>query len=357
MKKNKLKKKKKSVKKAGLPPGTLVYVGDRENQQSQIELISYDDSTQAQETIENLNFDKKINPQQKHWVNVTEVSDVNTIKTLGDFFTIDPMILEDVLNTNHRPKIDYYDNSLFVVLKMLSFDEQNDCIASEHISVLWQNNTVITFQEKPGDVFNPVRERLQNPKTKIRQNAASYLFYALIDCVVDHHFQLIDILEDKTEELEQLIFESPDQSVMNRINILKKELIILKKNIKPIQELLTELTDEWPVLLPQDLQKYFYDILDHIKSIHESLDSFRDVINHLAEMYISHQGLRMNQVMQMLTIVATIFIPLTFIAGIYGMNFEWMPELKVKWAYPAVWGVMIFTAAGFIYYFKKKKWL
>ena len=349
---------KRSSKKIGLPPGTLVHVGEKKIEKTRIRIIDYDE-TNLQEreakTIEEC-FPFKEEPTTT-WINIDGLHEVDIIEKLGKQFDIHPLILEDILHTGQRPKIENLESYIYIVLKMLFYDEKEEEIKEEQLSLLLGSNYVISFQEIVGDVFKHVRERIRGGKMRIRKRKADYLTYALIDAVVDNYFIILEKLGDKIEALESELLEDPKPETVQSIYSLKRKLISLRKSIWPLREVVNSFEKEDSSLIQESTSPYLRDVHDHTIQVIDTIETFRDMVSGMLDIYLSSVSNRMNEVMKVLTIIATIFIPLTFIAGIYGMNFEFMPELKWHWSYPVVWVVMILIIVFMITYFRRKKWL
>jgi magnesium transporter len=349
---------KKRSKKAGLSPGTMVHVGEKQTEKVTLSVIDYDPEkidTRELGTVEEA-FPFKDTPTIT-WLNITGLHDVKLLEKLGKKFLIHPLIMEDILNTDQRPKVEIFEDYLFVVIKMLPFDVDKQEITHEQISLIVGNNFVITFQERKGDVLDSIRHRLKNPKGRLRKHGADYLAYTIIDVIVDHYFILLEKLSEKIEFLEEKVTDNPDQQLVNQIQFLNRELIFIKKSVWPLRELIRGLIREETPIITDYTSPYLKDVYDHTIQVIETVDTFREIVTGVLNIYLTSVSNKMNEVMKVLTIIATIFIPLTFIAGIYGMNFEFMPELKWTWAYPGIWGLMLFVFLGMIFYFKRKKWL
>jgi magnesium transporter len=346
------------AKKAGLPPGTLVYIGQRKVESVRATILDYDESRLEDKeagTVEEC-FPPKETPTVT-WINVDGIHDVEIVDRIGQAFGIHPLILEDILNTGQRPKFEDFEDHVFFVLKMLSYNDENHAVETEQVSLILGPNFVISFQERIGDVFEPVRDRIRNAKGRIRKMGADYLAYALLDAVVDSYFSILERIGEKIEGLEEELVSNPDQRTLQQIHGLKREMIALRRSIWPLRELINGLERSESDLITESTGVYLRDVYDHTIQIIDTIESFRDMVSGMLDIYLSSISNRMNAVMKVLTIIATIFIPLTFIAGIYGMNFEHMPELKWRWAYPVVWGLMLVTAAIMLVYFRRKKWL
>jgi magnesium transporter len=267
------------------------------------------------------------------------------------------LVLEDIVNTTQRPKIDEYENYIFIVLKMLYYNKDEN-IVIEQVSFVLGENYVLTFQESEGDVFGSIRDRLRLNRGRIREMKSDYLLYALIDAVVDNYFTIIETLGNKIEDLETDLFTGTVREDINiEVQQLKREILKVRRAIFPLREIINRIEKgDYPFIFKRTIT-YFRDIYDHLVQVTENLDIYREMIWSLMDMYMTTISNKMNEVMKLLTIIATIFIPLTFIAGIYGMNFENIPELHYKYSYYILWGIMIMIFLGMIYYFKKKKWL
>ncbi|MDO1514715.1 magnesium/cobalt transporter CorA [Maribacter confluentis] len=354
----KRKKKKSRVhNKMGKAPGTVSYMGNKERSDSTIFNILYNPSGFEQQEFNILDDFLASNRSEKiSWVNIVGISDEPFIEQLGKHFNLNPLVLEDIVNTEQRPKIDEYEDYIFGVFKMLYISEEEK-VVGEHIALVLLENTVLVFQEVKEDVFNGLRDRITGKLGRIRSRGADYLFFALLDAIVDNYFLVIENLNHRIEQLEDEVYNNPEPEVAKNIQLLKKEILQVRRWIYPVKELISRLIDTENNLIKKDTKLFLRDVQDHTIEINESLQIYREMSMSLMEMYMSNMSNKMNEVMKVLTIMASIFIPLTFIAGIYGMNFEHMPELHYKYGYHAVWAVMIVLFIGMMIYFKKKKWL
>lgn len=351
---------KNSKAKAGLPPGTLIFVGDKVTEKSQIDLIAYNED----EIVESSNQKStqiigRLEEDKVNWINIDGLHNVHLIEEIGKHFNLHPLLLEDVLNTEHRPKLEDYGDHLFFVLKTL-YNLSGDNITYEQISFVLGKNYLLSFQEKEGDIFEGFRNRLRqlnNNKNRARSRGADYLFYRLIDTVVDGYYSILEQVGERIEALEDEVYDNPTKATLQKIQRLKKELVFLRKSVFPLREALSKITKgEYP-FVKKDTLPFFSDVYDHTIHVIETVETYRDLVSGVTDMYMTSVSNKMNEVMKVLTIIATIFIPLTFIAGVYGMNFEYMPELQWKYGYFATWGVMILTAIGLLIFFRRKKWL
>ena len=285
------------------------------------------------------------------------MGNTNDIVTLGNHFELHPLIQEDIVTTHQRPKIDEYDDYLFIVFKMLHYNESERLI-NEHVSMVMGKDYVLTFQEAEGDVFGDLRERLEHGKGRIRGAAADYLMFTILDAVVDNYFTVIEFLSNKIEILEDKLFDDKeDENITQEIQDMKKEILKIRRAVLPLREVVNRLEKIETPLIEERTNKYISDLYDHIIQVNESVEIYRDMIWGLMDMYMTTISNKMNEVMKVLTIMASIFIPLTFMAGIYGMNFDYMPELHLKYGYFYLWGAMILVFFGLLWYFKRKKWL
>ncbi len=344
-------------KKIAAPPGTLLHIGDKKSEQVEISVLSYGESGFEEIVIDDISKLKKLERKDRtDWINIYGLHDTSVIEGAGNLFGIDMLTQEDILNTMQRPKIEEYEDHMVVILKMLTYDKERSEVMSEQISVILGKNYLISFQEQPGDVFDPVRKRIKSGRKKINQGNTDYLLYTLIDSVVDNYFLVMEQIADEIEQMEDRILNNPGQGMLQEIQRLRKEIIYLRKAVWPLREILSSILRGGNKLIKESTYIFFRDIYDHTIQVIETSETFRDLVAGLQELYLSTVSNSMNQVMKVLTIIATIFIPLTFIAGIYGMNFEFMPELKWKAGYFIIWGIMILVGIGMGIYFKRKKW-
>ena len=344
--------------KAGLPPGTLIHVGDRKSEQVRITLIDYNEDNVQERVVENVEecFPFKDTPTVT-WINIDGLHDIDTIEKIGLHFGLHHLILEDILNTGQRPKCEDYEKCLFVVLKMLTFKNGDRSIQSEQVSLVLGQNFVISFQEDVGDVFEQVRERIRNAKGRIRRMSADYLAYVLMDAIVDNYFVILENLGEKIESMEEELIAKPSDKTVRVIHTLKRELIFMRKSVWPLRELISSLEKTESPLISGTTGPYLRDVYDHTIQIIDTVESLRDTVSGMLDIYLSSISNRMNEVMKVLTIIATIFIPLTFIAGVYGMNFKFMPELEWRSGYFIVIIIMAAVASAMVIYFRRKKWL
>ena len=345
-------------KKVGLPPGSLVYTGQRKLESVRITVLDYDEQNFQEKEVKKIEdcFGFKATPSVT-WINVDGLHDVDVIEKIGRHYDLHPLVLEDILHTGQRPKFEDIEKYLFVVLMMLRFDEESQTIQSEQVSIVLGTNFVISFQENVGDVFDQIRDRIRNAKGRIRKMGPDYLMYSLLDAIVDGYFTILEKLGERIESLEEELVEEPSKKTLQQIHHLKREMIFLRKSVWPLRELISSLERSESELIREPTEAYLRDVYDHTIQVIDTVESFRDMVAGMLDLYLSSLSMRMNEVMKVLTIIATIFIPLTFIAGVYGMNFHNMPELSWKYGYPVTLLVMVAVCLGMLYYFKKKKWL
>jgi len=349
---------KKSSKSTGLAPGTPVFIGDMKAEKVKITVIDYDES-QFQEkylkTVEEC-FPFKDKPTVT-WINIDGVHDIEIIEKLGKRFDLHPLILEDIVNTGQRPKMEDFGSYIFVVLKMLYYDEKKKEIEGEQVSLILGSNFVISFQEKEGDVFNPIRDRIRNAKGKIRKTGADYLAYGVIDAAVDSYFLILEKIGEKIEGIEEDLVRKPTPETLQTIHNLKRDMIFLRKSVWPLREVVSGLQRGDSSLIGESTRIFLRDVYDHTIQVIDTIETFRDMVSGMLDIYLSSISNRMNEVMKLLTIIATIFIPLTFLAGIYGMNFKYMPELEWRWGYFGALSIMVVIGIFMFIYFRRKKWL
>ncbi|MFW6252072.1 MAG: magnesium/cobalt transporter CorA [Halanaerobium sp.] len=337
----------------GHTPGTLH--GIEEEIDAEIEIIQFNQDNVKRKKVEDFSL-KLVDPDFVNWINITGIHDVELVKEVGNAIDLHPLTLEDITNTRQRPKKEEFDDYIITILDMLSY--QGEYIQSEQVSLILLENTVITFQEAHGDDFNPVRIRIEKNKGQIRKKEADYLYYALLDAIVDNYFHILERNEEVLEELDDLVVAAktgPD--TLEIIQDLKQEIIFLRKTIWPLNTIFGNLYRVESPLLKKETDYYLRDVYDHIGQLMDEIDVSREMLSNMLDIYLSNKSNKMNEVMQFLTIISTIFIPLTFIAGVYGMNFHYMPELEYKIAYPAVIFLMLVIAVIQLLYFKRKKWL
>lgn len=347
--------------KAGLPPGTLKYVGD-EDKKEKINISVMDYNATSIYEAENMNimacYDFKDKQDTVTWINIDGVHDTRLVKKMGMLYNLHPLLMEDIVDTEQRPKADFYENNIFAVVKMLSYDKLGKQVELEQVSLILGESYVLCFQEdKEGDVFDPIRERLRKKQNgKLRNSDASYLFYILLDTIVDNYFIVLEQISEDLERLEEEIINLDiSKDPTKKLYSQKRQLLKLRKNIRPMREIVAQLVREEAKFL-NTTDFYLRDLYDHIVQVIDNTDAYIDTTSNLLDTYHTILGSKTNDVMKVLTILSTIFMPLTFIVGVYGMNVE-MPETHFKYAYIVIWIIMVAVALLTFYYFKRKKWL
>ena len=342
----------------GLSPGSLVHVGDRKVEEIRLRLVDYDDAQLTEREIGGIDECSSLKDLPTvSWINVDGLHDVGVIERLGALFGIHALVLEDIVNTAQRPKLEDFGDYVSVVVKMLSWDEGLKEIRSEQLSLLVGDHWVISFQERPGDVFDPVRNRIRGHKGRIRTMGPAYLAFALLDAVVDNYFEILERVGEELEPLEERVLADPDAASMQVLHKWKREMVVLRRAVWPLREVAAGLARDDIRLIPERTVPFLRDLHDHTLQVADTVDGIREMLSSLLDLHLTMVSNRMNEVMKVLTVIATIFIPLTFVAGIYGMNFEVMPELGWSWAYPyGFWGVMVAIGGGLLTYFRRKKW-
>ena len=343
--------------KSGLPPGTLVHVGKKSAQGLRITLLDYDASHFNEKTLANVDecFIYRDSPNVT-WINIVGLHDTASIEKLGAYFGLHPLILEDIVNTLQRPKMEDYGSYLYIVLRMLSHDAETGEVKSEQVSLVLGENFVLSFQEEPGDVWDSVRGRLRNDKGRIRKGGSDYLAYSLMDAVVDNYFIILEKSGEKIENIEDELVNSPYKEILPSIYQLKRQMIDLRRAVWPLRETINSLLHSENKLIGDAARLFFRDIYDHTIQVIDTVESFRDLVAGMLDIYISSTSNRLNEIMKVLTMITVIFIPLTLVTGIYGMNFENMPELGWRWGYPVVLVFLLVSAGLMALFFKRKKW-
>lgn len=344
--------------KAGLPPGALVHIGKKRAGKVRIKVIDYSQKElaerEARRVEECFQFRDK---RTVTWINIDGVHDADLLRKIREHFGIHPLVMEDVMNTGQRPKMEGFKDYMFLVLKMLSYSERENEIKSEQVSIILGKRFLISFQEEEGDVFDSVRARIRNSRGRLRQSGTDYLTYVLMDAIVDNYFIVLEKLGEKIESVEEELIKNPKPETLQDIYRMKREMIYLRKSVWPLREVISGLERGDSPLVKGATKVYIRDVYDHTIQVIDTTESLREMVSGMLDTYLSSMSNRMNEVMKVLTIIATIFIPLTFVAGIYGMNFQYMPELQWEWGYYATWLVMAVIALAMIVNFKRKGWL
>jgi magnesium transporter len=343
--------------KAGLPPGALIHIGKQREEAVTIDLIEFSEERVTETEVKDISGLRICtDPGCVSWVNVNGIHDPEVIRNVGEVFGIHSLVLEDVLNTDHRPKVEPFEDHVFFTMKMMWFEADGN-LEAEQVSIIFGNHYVISFQERKGDLFDPTRERIRQNTGVVRKKGADFLVYRLIDIVVDNYFIIMERFDEKLDDLEERITADTEGDHMAEIQEVKREMLRLRRALLPLREAVSALEKGVSGLVIKNNQKYFKDVHDHLVQLADSLESNREVIAMLMDLYLANMNNRMNNVMKVLTVVSTVFMPLTFIAGIYGMNFEYMPELGWPWAYFAVLGLMAGIGVMMLVFFRRKKWL
>ncbi len=349
--------KKRSIK-SGLAPGTLVHIGEQSDREFKVSIMDYqaDRCEEKELSVITESICLGDNPGVR-WIDVEGLHEIGIIQQIGEYLRLHPLVLEDILNTYQRPKAEDYGEYLYLVLKMLSCNNAGT-IVTEQVSLILGSNFVISFQEgMEGDVFNPIRERLRNGKGRMREMGSDYLVYALMDAIVDNYFVVLESVGERIEGLEDAVIADPSPETVRAIHQLKREVILLRKAVWPLREVIGALERRESRLISEPVLVYLRDLYDHTIQVIDSIETSRDMLAGMLDVYLSSISNRMNEIMKFLTIIGTIFIPLTFIAGVYGMNFQFMPELQWQWGYFACLFLMFSVASTLLIYFKRKKWL
>jgi magnesium transporter len=347
------------AKRPGTAPGTLVPTDVAKVEKVRIEVVEYGADGYHERSVEKLSDALPFKPSPAiTWVNVEGLHDMELVRELGEQLGLHPLVLEDIVSIGQRPKLEEHRDYLFVVLPMLSFEAGTNSVREEQLSIVLGPNYAFTFQERAGDgdPFDPVRDRIRNAGARIRGQGSDYLAYALIDSVVDHYFLILETLATTAEHIELEVFQDPARDTMHRIHSLKRELLVARRAVWPVRDMVNNLARTESALVSDPTRVFLLDVHDHMIRIIDSVIVIRDVIGGVLELYLSTIANRTNEVMKVLTMWAAIFIPLTFIVGVYGMNFDFMPELRVWWAYPALLVSMLAIAIGTLWWFKRRRW-
>ena len=345
-------------KRIGVPPGTLIQAAEGSYQAATKTLFEYDEAECTERVVTGqIDFDSIKSTSKISWLNIDGIQDSPTLEQIGRVFKIHPLVLEDIQNPDLRPKIDDYPDYTFISFKMLRWDEENEETASEQVSLILGKGFAISFQERVGDVFEPVRERLRAGKGRIRRLGADYLVYALVDAIVDNYFSVLERLEDEFEEVEDQVVYRSSLNAVPQIHRLRSQAVLFRRAVWPLRESIHEIIKGEHELITEETVVFYRDVYDHVLEVADTVELYREIVAGLLNSHQSNQNKQLNSTMKVLTIIATFFLPPTFLVGVYGMNFHYMPELAWKWGYPAVWGLIVLITGGMIWYFKKKKWL
>ena len=349
---------KRYTQKVGQPPGTLVYLGEEPTEPVRITIIDYDETRLEEEEVQTVQACVPfIDTETVTWIQIEGIHEIPIIEEIGKCFGVNPLLLEDLMSPTQLPKIEVSEDYVLIILKSLEYDSVSETVSREQISLVIGPNFVLSLQENYSEIFASIQNRLRNAQGRIRRMQPGYLAYALIDIIVDHYFIVLDQVNERIQVLEEEIMKDPSPEVFAKVNVLRAEQLLLRRPILPLRDVLIEILEDEIPFLGEDMHLYFRDVYDHLIQVIQMLEVVRSAVSGLFDVYTSAVSHRMNEVMKVLTIVATLFIPLTFIAGIYGMNFEFMPELEKQWGYPIVLLVMAGIGIAMFVYFKFRKWL
>ncbi|MEO1450719.1 MAG: magnesium/cobalt transporter CorA [Bacteroidota bacterium] len=344
--------------KAGLPPGSLVYVGVDRSVHPSLELLAYNQEIhQEVKDLQLQDIYQELQTDHISWFNAVGVHQDQFIAELGEIFQLSPLIQEDIMDTRQRPKLEARDDYLFLPVKMIQYEEGRGRVQVEQVSLVLGSNYVLSFQEQAGDVLDAVRKRIRQKGSRVRNRGAAYLFYFIVDVIVSNYFIALEKFEDKIEALEDIVHNSQAPQILEQVLVLRKDLMHLRRVIHPLKEVIIQVQSLDHPLLHEDNRGFFQDLKDQVFLASDNLENFRDILTNIYDMHISLVSHRMNEIMKVLTVISTIFIPLSFLAGLYGMNFANMPELQQPLGYPILLGVMLIIVAGLLMYFRRKGWL
>lgn len=347
------------AKKVGQAPGILVYVGEKKTDKVRITLVDFnqegDYKVRSNATFKDLQVGK--DPSSVTWITVSGVHETELIGEIGRYFNLHPLIIEDILNTDQRPRLEVYEDFIFVVLKMLRWEAESNTVDSEQITLLVSPNFVLSFEENEDDTFNPLRQRLNDEQGRLRTWGSDYLAYAIIDTIVDNYFLVLEQLSDEIEALEEEVISNPTPNTLDTIKDLKREFLYLRKVVWPLRDALSHLSRGDIPIFQEETLIYLRDVYEHIIQIIDTIETYRSIASGLLDIYLSSVGNKMNEIMKVLTIIATIFIPITFLTSIYGMELPNMPERQWSFTYPLLWLIIFIISAALLIYFKRKDWL
>lgn len=345
-------------KQIGLDPGTLIYTGEKEKEPIKFKVFEYDEETFSEVEYQNIERIFQYKQSGKRvWINVDGVHNIEIMEKIQNHFNIHPLAMEDMLHTTQRPKVEEYDNYLFIVLRMFFYNDESRELKNEQVSIILSENYIISFLEDVGDVFDPVRDRIRKAGTKIRKNGVDFLAYSIIDSVVDSYFHILEQIGEEIEELEDRLVLNTQKEDIQLVHRMRRNMILLRKSVWPLREVISSLQRNEHNVIKSSTLIYLRDVYDHIIQIIDTIESYRDMIVGMLDVYLSSTSNKLNEVMKVLTIISTLFIPLTFLAGVYGMNFRRFPELEMDWMYPwGFWLITIVLIIGMLIFFRRKKW-
>ncbi len=341
----------------GLPPGSLVHIGDKKRETTKMSLIEYSENFINQREIQLDDLSRlDFNETGIKWINIEGLSEVDTLAKIGDVFNIHPLALEDILNTDQRAKVEIYDLYLYISAKMLFYNTESSGFNIEQVSFILGNNYLVSFLESDTNVFEPIIRRLQQGMSRIRKLGADYLAYSLLDVIVDDYFNVLEKFSEKIEIAEDEMVIQTTSKTLRTIHKLKRQVLFLHKSVWPLRDVLSSLERGESPIIKDSTEIYIRDLYDHIVQVMDTSETLREILSSMMDVYLSSSSNRMNEIMKVLTIISTVFMPLSFIVGIYGMNLKNIPELSWDWMYPVLWLVMISISVVMLYFFKKKKW-
>lgn len=352
----------KRAKKVGLPPGTMVYIGEKRTEAIRITSFLYNETTLEEKIVASADDCVELYERAKAtksilWLNIDGLHDLKVVEKIGSIFGLHPLVLEDIVNTTQRPKRMDYDTYIFMCLRLLEFSQENCRIDTDQMSLILGENYVLSFQELAGDCLDPLRERIRQGKGRVRKSGADYLFYALTDSIIDSYFIILEQLGEGIQELEDQVLDNTDPETLNEVHHYRRQMMYVRRAVWPLREMISGLAREELVLICQSTRLFLRDVYDHTIEVIEIVEMFRDMLGGMIELYMSNLSNKVNSVMRTLTVIATIFMPLTFIVGVYGMNFDNMPELHMTFGYYGVWAVMVGIAIGMLYFFRRREWI
>ncbi len=341
----------------GMPPGTPVFIGNQKVESVFVHVTDFDENSVVEYEAGGMEDPVvKAEPQGTRWLNICGVHEIPVLEALAERFNLHPLTVEDMANTRLRPKVEEFEGYLYLIVRMIYMDDNHE-LDTEQVSLVLTGKTVITVQERREDVFEPLRKRIEAGKGRIRYAGSDYLLYAIVDAVVDHYFQVLEHLTVQADALGRNLYDNPQDDVLDEISDLKATVMDVRRDVWPMRELIARLQRDEAGVFSEGTRTYLRDVYDHIMQVMDLLEQLRENLDSMGEQFLSGLSRRMNEVMKTLTIFSTIFLPLTFVAGLYGMNFAYMPELQLHWAYPVTLGVMLCIAIGLFFFFKRKKWM
>ncbi|MFC4636100.1 magnesium/cobalt transporter CorA [Dokdonia ponticola] len=344
--------------KTGMAPGSVIYTGNKQVDEMVIHHLQFNATSVKDSTIRKEKYLKiTLEPDYIDWIDIRGMQDIEVITSISNHFKVHPLLQEGIVDVHQRPNYEEHDNAIFVTFKALFFDKSTLTVQREHVAVIIRDHSLLTFQEASSDLFEVVRKRISNSKSRVRKRGTDYLLFALLDCIVDNYYITLDQFEEMIEEIEDRISEDQNNAEKSKIHKLKKELLVLRKSIAPLREVISNFSRSDNTIIQENTNIFIRNLYENTIQIVDSIDSYRDMLNSLQDLFIAEVSFKMNKVMQLLTLISVIFIPLTFLAGIYGMNFEYIPELSYKYGYFVLLGVMFVLFVVLLITFKRKKWM